>query len=151
MNGQPRSLPKSFWWAWGSLLVMVVGAFGPWVKVLDLTINGTDGGRDGWVILGVAGVAALVLLLSLRFRRRWLAAIPLLAGLAGVATTAYDISDISGLSSETLLFSNVSASAQWGIYLALAGSVSLTLASVGLLIESRRREPKAVVEALTGA
>ena len=72
MNNHMRSLPKIFWWAAGSLVLMVVGAFGPWATVADLTIHGTDGGRDGWVVVGAAGIAALCLLLYIRSRRGWL-------------------------------------------------------------------------------
>src|SRR6266508_816362 len=144
MNKEKRSLPKSVWWSTGSLILMVVGAFGPWAKVADLlTINGTDGVRDGWAVVGAAAVAALVLLLFLRFRRGWLVVLSLLAGLAGAATAAYDISDINGIASDDELFGSL-VSTEWGIYLALVGSISLSLASIGLLIEGRRREPRPV-------
>jgi hypothetical protein len=47
-------LPKTFWWAVASIVLMLVGAFGPWAKVLGLvTVNGTDDGKDGWVVVGV--------------------------------------------------------------------------------------------------
>jgi uncharacterized membrane protein len=134
-----RQKPKSFWWAAGSLVLMVVGAFGPWASVADLlTINGTDGGRDGWVVVGAAGVAALVLLLYLRFRRAWLVLLALLAGVAGTATAAYDLIDIRSLASGDELFGGVVGTA-WGIYAALVGSISLALASVALLVEGRRQ------------
>jgi uncharacterized membrane protein len=138
MNNHTRIFPKSFWWSVGSLSLMIVGAFGPWAKVADLlTIHGTDGGRDGWVVVGAAGVAALVLLFYLPFRRGWLVVFALLAGLAGAATAAYDISDIRGIASGDELFGDL-VSTQWGIYVALVGSISLALASLGVLVESRR-------------
>lgn len=149
MSNRKRSLPKSFWWSAGSLVLMVVGAFGPWAKVAGLTIHGTDGPRDGWVVVGAAGVAALGMVLYIRFRRGWLLALPLLAGLAGAATAGYDISDISGLASGSVLFFDVPVSTEWGIYVAFVGSVSLALASVVLSIEGRRREP-VPVETLAG-
>jgi hypothetical protein len=145
-----QRFPKSVWWALGSLVPMAVGAFGPWVTVEGLTIHGTDDGRDGWAVLGAAGIAGIALALFLHYRRRWLAIIALLAGLAGVGTTAYDIQDINGFASDSLLFTEVDVSAEWGIYVALAGSISLALASIGLLVEGRRRKP-APVEAPTGA
>jgi drug/metabolite transporter (DMT)-like permease len=119
---------------------MVAGAFGPWARVGDLaTIHGTDGGRDGWVIVGAAAVAALAVLLYLRFRRSWLVVLSLLAASAGVVTTAYDINDLTGGASDSLLFEDISVDLGWGICVALLGSASLALASAGLLLESRRR------------
>ncbi|MDQ3893095.1 MAG: hypothetical protein M3292_00280 [Actinomycetota bacterium] len=96
------SVPKSFWWAVGSVVAMVIGAFGPWAKVLFITIDGTDGGRDGWLVVAAAGVAGLVLLWYLRARRAWLLVVPLLAGIAGAATAIYDINDINSFTSSTL-------------------------------------------------
>jgi len=126
-------LTKGFWWAIVSVALMLVGAFGPWAKVLFITINGTDDGRDGWVVVGAAGVAAVVLLAYLRARRRWLPAIPFLAGCLGAVTAGYDISDINGT------FGGDVASAEWGIYLALIASVSLILASLALILRSGPR------------
>jgi hypothetical protein len=150
MMSKWQRFPKSVWWALGSLVPMAVGAFGPWVTVEGLTIHGTDDGRDGWVVVGAAAVAGLALVFFLRFPRGWLAVITLLAALAGVGTTAYDIQDINGFASGSLLFAEVDVSAEWGIYVALVGSISLALASIGLLVEGRRRKP-AAVEAPTGA
>ena len=116
---------------------MVVGAFGPWGSVADLvTVHGTDGGGDGWVVIGTAGIAVIALVFYVRRQRAWLPAIPLLAGLAGAATTAYDLSNVNELASNELFGSIVSA--EWGIYAALVGSISLALSSIGLLIERRR-------------
>jgi uncharacterized membrane protein len=117
---------------------MLVGAFGPWAKVLGIvTINGTDGGRDGWIVVGAAAFAAVFLLIFLRLRKRWLLTLPILAGVVGAATAGYDISDINGLYSNTLGISVVDT--EWGIYVALVGSISLVLASIGLWLETKRR------------
>jgi hypothetical protein len=123
---------------------MVVGAFGPWVKVFGLvTINGTDGGRDGWVVVGAAVVAAIPLLIYAKTPRKWLLVLPVLAGLAGAATAGYDISDISRLGSGGGLFgAGEGFSAQWGIYLCLIASLSLAVASLVLLL----RRPAGVPE-----
>ena len=141
------ALLKPAWWAGASLVLMVVGAFGPWVKVFGIvTINGTDGGRDGWVVIGAAAVAALLLLIYAKARRKWLLVLPVLAGAAGAATAAYDIDDISRLGSGTIFGAGDTFSAQWGIYVALVASVSLALAALALMI--RRREPAQETEAV---
>lgn len=124
---------------------MLVGAFGPWAKVLVFTIDGTDDGRDGWILVGAAGVAAVFLLFYLYFRRRWLAVFPFLAGCAGAAAAGYDISDINNLASGSEFAGSEFGSAlgsalvstEWGIYVALVGSISLILASVALVLETR--------------
>lgn len=134
-------LPRSFWWAVASLVVMVVGAVGPWAEVLSVTIDGIDGSRDGWVVIGAAAVAALLLLVFAVARRAWLAVFPLLAGAVGGATAGYDISDIRSLASETIGGRLVET--EWGIYVALAGSISLIVASLALMVEGRGRRPAA--------
>jgi hypothetical protein len=153
MNPHTRAIPKSFWWSVGSLGLMVAGAVGPWAKVADLlTVNGTDDGRDGWVVVGAAGVAALVLLLYFRSRRGWLMLFVLLAGAAGAATAGYDISDIRSSASGDALFGAL-VRTQWGIYVALVGSTSLVLSSLGVIVESykRRRAEAMPVETAAGA
>jgi hypothetical protein len=136
------------WWVVVSLVLMVIGAFGPWVKVFGIvTINGTDGGRDGWVVIGAAAVAALPLLIYARAHRKWLLVFPVLAGLAGAATAAYDISDISRLGSGSVFGAGDTFSTEWGIYLALVGSLSLTLASLVLMVRRVTAEPEAKIVA----
>ena len=34
------------WWVFGSAALMVVGAFGPWVKALGQSVGGTEEGAD---------------------------------------------------------------------------------------------------------
>lgn len=115
---------------------MVVGAVGPWTKVLGFTINGTDDGKDGWIVLAGAIIAAVGVVFIVLTKRRWIAVVPLLAGLAGGATAAYDISDVNSVSSSSIVGAAVST--QWGIYGALAGSISLALAAIGLFVELRK-------------
>jgi hypothetical protein len=102
-------LPKTFWRAVASIVLMLVGAFGPWAKVLGLvTVNGTDDGKDGWVVVGAAAVAAIVIGSFVRWPRRWLLTLPILAGAAGAATAAFDINDIKSLApSSDSLFGTV--------------------------------------------
>jgi hypothetical protein len=138
------TVPKSVWLAGVSVVLMVVGAVGPWAKVLGvLTINGTDDSKDGWIVVGAAAFAVVGVLVVLASRLRWLALIPLLAAAIAAATAAYDVSDINGVGGGRI------ASAQWGIYLALAGSIALVLASVAMIVEVRRPAPPVAEDAAT--
>jgi hypothetical protein len=135
-------VPKTLWWAVGSIVLMLVGAFGPWAKVLGIvTVNGTDDGNDGWIVVGAAAVAVIVIGSFVRWPRRWLLTLSVLAGVAGAATAAYDINNINGLApASESLFGGVSVvDAGWGIYLALISSISLIVASIALWIASRGR------------
>jgi hypothetical protein len=127
------TLPRSLLLASASLVLMVVGAFGPWAKVFVFTIHGTDDSKDGWIVVGAAGVALLLLIVIALARVRWLALIPMVAGAAAAATAAYDATDINRIGGGGI------ASAQWGVYLALAGSIALTLSSLLAVFEIRRR------------
>lgn len=119
-------------WVGASLVLMVIGAVGPWAKVLNLiTINGTDGGRDGWIVIGAAAFAAILLLVYSWRRRRWLLILAVLAALAGAATAAYDIVDIGRRFSASNGGGEL-VSVGWGVYVALIGSVSLAIAGVAL-------------------
>lgn len=39
---------------------MVLGAFGPWVKVLTLSVSGVDNSNDGWLVIVAAIFGLLV-------------------------------------------------------------------------------------------
>jgi hypothetical protein len=138
--GSPRTrrpLPVSFWWAAGSLVAMVVGAFGPWARVLGfITVHGTDGGADGWLVIGAAALAAVMLFLHTRAPARWQLVVSLLAGLAGASIAGYDIIDISSVASGP--FGSAIIETGWGIYVALIGSLSLAAASIVLMRETKR-------------
>jgi FkbM family methyltransferase len=122
---------KSFWWALASLPLMVVGALGPWAQTFGVRV---DGSQDEFVLL-LAILAALMLVFLAASERRWLAVIPLLAGLTAAALTGNDIRDIADFAPRV---SGRFVSVEWGIYLALLGSMSLVFASVLLLVETSR-------------
>lgn len=128
-----RAYPKSFWWAIASGVVMVIGGLGPWARVLGLlSVNGTDGGGDGWVVIGAAVVALAFILLRQRLEHGlWLLVLAFVAAVIGAATAIYDWNDISRFANESGIVDTA-----WGVYLAATGSVSLALASVGLAFET---------------
>lgn len=130
---EPRMMigAKSFWWALASLPLMIVGALSPWARTLGGRV---DGSQDEFVLL-LAIVAGFMLLFLAASERRWLAVIPLLAGLTAAALTGNDITDIADFAPQV---SGRFVSVEWGIYLALFGSTSLVLASVLLFVETTR-------------
>src|SRR5207245_10709136 len=74
-------------WIGASALLMAVGAFGPWVKAFAISVSGTDGSNDGWVVLGAAVVGAG--LAAVTRANRGAGAWALLAGRVGGGTTRY--------------------------------------------------------------
>ena len=120
------SVPRTWWWAVASAAATAIGACGPWVTVLgSFTARGTDE-SPGWMVLGAAVAAAVGLGLVLRCRRRWLCVPPLLAAGLGLAICASNLYEISTYS-DTILGAKLEE-AEWGLYLALIGASSLTLA-----------------------
>jgi hypothetical protein len=118
-----------FWWGLASVVVMVIGAFGPWAKILGLiTVNGTDESGDGWIVIGAAIVGAIAFALWRAQGRNWLA-LAALAAAAALATTIYDRVDLERTTANGV---NVGAliDAGWGIYVAMIGSLSLGIAAV---------------------
>lgn len=135
-------MPKSLLGAVVGLALMVVGAIGPWASVLGvITIDGTDDGKDGWIVLGGAVVGAVFVGLFVLTRRRWLLLLAVLAGAAGVATAAYDIGDIKSLAASE---GGRAVDTEWGIYVALGGSTVVVVMCIAAFFSSRgqAREPE---------
>lgn len=51
-----------FVWGLISAGLMVLGAYGPWVTALGISVSGLDGTNDGWFVAGAAVLGALALL-----------------------------------------------------------------------------------------
>jgi 4-hydroxybenzoate polyprenyltransferase len=124
-----------FLWGLASAGVMVLGSIGPWLKVRGLaTINGTDDGHDGWVVLVAAAVGAVAILLSTR-ARPWFLLAALAAGV-GLATTIYDRVDLEGTAGGVDVGRFFDAG--WGLYAAMVGSGSLAVAAAaGWIVRGR--------------
>lgn len=137
-------LPRTWWWAAASTGAMAIGAFGPWLTVLGaITARGTDDSA-GWKVVGSAVVAAVALGLLLRWRKRWLCVVPLLAAVLGIAISAYNLYDISTYS-DTVLGAKLEK-AEWGLYVALFGSSSLALAVLVVAAQLPRGNSRAEVK-----
>jgi hypothetical protein len=121
------SLPRSIWLAITSLVVVAVGAYGPWAQRFGLGANGSDDEFVGIIAL----VAALALVIFVVTRNRRWATVPLFAGLLCAMLIGHDLNDPAGP------FGGPGPNIhwQWGIWVALAGSIGLVLGSVALLAE----------------
>jgi hypothetical protein len=117
-------LPPVFWWGLGSAVAMLIGAFGPWVTVLGLSVSGTDADNDGWIVVAL-GLVGLLCVLGER-RTPSLGLLGAVAGGIGLAVTLYDRSDVSSAIDDAGVFGAV-ASVGWGLNLALVASASLAI------------------------
>jgi hypothetical protein len=123
------------WWVVGSAVLMVIGAFGPWVKVLGLSVGGTDGSNDGWLVVAAAAIGGLLSYVMRNGRGGGVWA--LLAGIAGVAVTLYDRSNVQDAIKSGGALGAALAEVGWGLNLALAASASMAIAGFVYLIKHR--------------
>jgi hypothetical protein len=119
-----RSPPSLGWLAVIPLVLMAVGALGPWAENVFATEQGVDG--NGWIVVG-AGVAGTILL-ALHGTRGRRSPLPWLAALAGAGAAAVVTSDFRDFLDDTLV------SPAWGLYVAFAGSALLVAVSMALLV-----------------
>jgi hypothetical protein len=115
-------------WISASAALMVLGSFGPWVKVFAMSASGIDGHNDGWLVVAAAALA--VLLFFLRRDSRAGGVWALLGGLAGTAITFHDRLKVSSAISDGGELVQAAAQVGWGLNVALLGSVSLTIAGL---------------------
>lgn len=114
-------------WAWASIAGLVLGAFGPWAKApFGTSISGLDGSNDGWIIIGLAGVAAAVLTWIQRKPGRRVFGRALLIFVAAGVSVLISYHDRSNVSGEKLL------QVGWGLNLTLAAAVSLGVSAIAV-------------------
>jgi len=129
-------LRPTVWVGIASAVAMVLGAFGPWAKVLTLggglSISGTDGDGDGWVVVVAAALGVLAIVGSARRQSISLALTAALLGVFSTYVCAHDRHNIGSFDD-----SDVGVNAGWGLNLALIASIVLTLSAL-LLIRRKR-------------
>lgn len=124
---------------------MIVGSFGPWARVLFVTVSGVDG--DGWFVVGAAVVALVMLYLHAKQPlRRWPLIVSAVAGGVALAIVISDGKDIFGDQSsgeEDDLFGDSDLiSPGWGIVMAGLASASLIASSIALFLQTRKTVPE---------
>jgi hypothetical protein len=123
------------WWVLGSAALMVIGAFGPWVKALGQSVSGTDGSNDGWLVVAAAVLGGLLFYTTRTSRSG--AVWALLGGVAGLGVTLYDRSHVERAISHAGLLARALVQVGWGLNLALAASLSMAAAGVVCLFQQR--------------
>ena len=119
-------------WVLGSAALMLIGAFGPWVKALTISASGTDGSNDGWIVVGAAVIGGGLFLLtrSAKIAGLW----TLVGGLAGAATAIHDRNQISHMISSDGGLAQALVQVGWGLNLAMIASLSLAVAGIAWLV-----------------
>lgn len=118
-------------WVEVSALLAVVCVFGAWVTVRGSNVPGTSAGSRGWLVLAAALAAAAVF-----WFRSWTRSAGVyvaLAGVVAVVAVSYDRTHLADMiGGSTAVAAHVGAG--WGLDLAFAGAVSLTIAGAAWLL-----------------
>jgi hypothetical protein len=126
----PRLTPL-VWLGIAASAAMAIGAFGPWIKAVGLanvTVSGTDGGNDGWLVL-VAAIFGASAFAVYHGGHRLPALVACLAGVCSAFVTIHDRRNLStAIEGDT--GGLVAVDVGWGLNLAMVSS--LALAAVGL-------------------
>jgi hypothetical protein len=131
-------------WGGASAGLMLIGAFGPWIKALGQSVSGTDGGNDGWLIVGAAVVGGLVFFATRANKGAGLLA--LLGGIIGAAVTIHDRSHVNHAIGNGGALTRALVHVGWGLNLAMVASISFAIAGLiwlsrHTLRSNRRRRP----------
>jgi hypothetical protein len=133
-----QSSQRVRWWVLGSGGLMVVGAFGPWVKALGQSVAGTDGSNDGWLVVAAAAVGGLLFYVTSTHRAAGLWA--LLGGAAGVGITLYDRSNVQKAIDQAGSLAQALVQVGWGLNLALGASLSMAIAGIVCMFQQQQTE-----------
>lgn len=126
------------WWLLGSAALMVIGAFGPWAKALGVSVSGTDGSNDGWLVVAAAVIGG-ALFWGTRVQR-YGAMWGLLGGVAGAGITLYDRSNIQNAINQAGPLGRALAQVGWGLNLDLLASISMAVAAIVYLVQRGNAE-----------
>jgi FkbM family methyltransferase len=116
---------RNLWWAGVSVIVVVIGLIGPWARTAGAPADGTADELVS-ILVGVSAVSILFIAFS---HRSSLAILPLLTGAVGVIVIGGNLRDPAGPFGGP----GPNVSWGWGIWVTLAGLLSLVFASLILL------------------
>jgi hypothetical protein len=111
--------------------VMIIGAVGTWATAdlaagISISVNGTDSGHDGVIVV----VCAALLILAALVRNKALRILGIVAAVAAAATCIYDLVDIQD---------TTGIEVGWGLWVALIASVVAVVDAVVLMVVSGRQ------------
>jgi hypothetical protein len=112
---------------------MALGAIGPWVDAVFVTVGGLNG--DGVIVLLLAVVAAAVLGFGATGKTKsfgWLGLLAALCGLVACAVSVYDLSQILGAKTDLFGEDVRIGNPGWGLWLSAVASGALVLAGIAL-------------------
>jgi hypothetical protein len=112
------------WWVLGSAALAIVGAFGPWVKALGISVGGIDGSNDGWLVVAAAATGGLLFHLG---RGRSGGGWALVGGVVGAGVTLYDRSHLQHAINKAGALGQALVQVGWGLNLALVASISMAI------------------------
>jgi hypothetical protein len=115
-----------------SIVLAVVGAFGPWRNAGTVSLDGFEGPHDGWLMI----IFALIALAGVRSlsRQGWLGIVTVLGAACAMLYTA-----ISDLLDDRSVFGG---SAGWGLWLCIGASVAIAACALWAAV-GRLRGPVA--------
>lgn len=134
-----RDNGPAVWVTFGVIVLIAVGAFGPWATALGISESGTAGSNDGWFLVGFAVVSAFS---AWGYRTSGslggslgLSVLIALAGIAGVGVTLHDRLHVEhlGQSVPNLGFTSGLVQVGWGLNLDLVASAALIVMACVLL------------------
>jgi hypothetical protein len=122
------AISKIGWLGVVSAAGMLIGAFGPWAKALFVSVSGTDGSNDGWLVV-VAGLAGGLLMLQVALRESRRASLgACIAGVVGAAVTIYDRNNLTSAAEDEEFGALLQIG--WGLNLAMIASIGLAAAGL---------------------
>jgi hypothetical protein len=125
-------------WVLASAGLALMGAIGPWVKVLGIGINATSGplsvgmAHHGWYVAGAVVCGGLLVFGSRTTRAA--GAWALVGGTIGSAITIHDHHVLSGALSKAGPIAQEFIQVGWGLKLAMAACVSLAVSGLVWLV-----------------
>ena len=121
-------------WALASAGLVIIGAFGPWAKVLVISINGTDASHDGWVVASAAFFGGL--LVYVRRATPSAGSWALLAGIVAMLPAIYDRQHLTHWISNGGPITQTLVHVGWGLNLVIVASISLAICGATGLLRS---------------
>lgn len=127
-------------WGLASVLLMLIGSFGPWLTALGSSVGGTDGSNDGWVVVAAGVIGGLIFVTTRSNRGAGLWA--LIAGVIAAIVTIHDRSHVSSVISQSGAFAQALVHVGWGLNLAMVASISFALCGLVWLFSMESETPQ---------